>query len=333
MENFDNLRRSRERALNHVEKPKRPRKAQPDHEAAITATVLLEDEPKCVEFTGFGRNGLLQLFGLLGYSVEPRSNFGTGRKANLSSADRICLVLVRLRTAPKVSILSALFGISKPNVSVTFTNSIREFSSIADGLLKRTFTAYLSDPRRAIFNTEPRTCVAIDCTFFVHPPPSNLSFEQQKNYFSVKHGNYGWKALAAVSAEGKAIFFSRLYPGAVHDITVAKDDEVIRRLQELYFATGLPLLADKGFVGLDASVPCLVPSRRRSANDISLEEEEISLSIARERVVVENYFGRLKELWPFIKKAPRTPIDSLEETLRFSVYLTNFHIGHHPLRA
>ena len=52
---------------------------------------------------------------------------------------------------------------------------------------------------RLFFDDFDKCIGGLNCTFIKHPPPKKLSFNQQKSWFSVKHGAYGIKFLIVVN--------------------------------------------------------------------------------------------------------------------------------------
>ena len=117
-----------------------------------------------------------------------------------------------------------------------------------------------------------------------------------------------------------------MFLGAVSDIEIAKDDSSLATLSLI--ASKGNLLCDKGFIGLDAFVPSTCP-RRLHNGDI---EDAVDTDIISARVLIENYFGRLKHKFAFFCNPKRTPPDYLEKIFQTCVWFTNAHIRQNPLR-
>jgi hypothetical protein len=188
----------------------------------------------------------------------------------------------------------------------------------------------LCNPKVSVpFDFFPGCFFAIDCTFVRHPPPSGLSFQQMKRFYSVKHGAYGYKCLAVVISSGQCIFISDMYPAGVHDFTICTDQKVLPKIQEICGSSFV--LCDKGFSGIHVHLRAIIPTRGRPSES-SLAETEHNLKIAKSRVLVENFFGRLKVVWSVFLGNSNIHIQHLNERFQLAVYLTNYHIQLNPLR-
>ena len=169
--------------------------------------------------------------------------------------------------------------------------------------------------------------VAIDVSFVEKAPPAKLSFEEKKDFWSAKHKAYGYKILCAVDRGGRCVFASNLFPGSVHDLEIARDEKTLPSLKKLIELHGGKLLADKGFIGLDASVATVTPTRQNQD-----EIEGLNLEIASQRVIIENFFGRMKHLFLILDHLYRTPVEYLEQMIIVLIWLTNEHVKIKPLR-
>ncbi|KAE8965604.1 hypothetical protein PR001_g28675, partial [Phytophthora rubi] len=56
------------------------------------------------------------------------------------------------------------------------------------------------------------------------------------------------------------------------------------------------LLADKGYQGLSSHFRAITPNKKQPGETLSIEQLEENDRIAHDRVLVENYFGRLTSL-------------------------------------
>ena len=234
------------------------------------------------------------------------------------------LFLYRTRSAASPKVLSDVFGVSKPIISRTFLESINPLASFAhEKILQEDIVGEF-----CIESTDEICILAIDVTFLVKAPPATLSFEEKKQYWSPKHYNYGYKFLCAVDSRGVCVHISKMFPGSVHDVQIARDPlthDFLSRVTKLYEAK---ILGDKGFIGLEATVPTLTPHRKNS----SYVQESMNDEIASKRVLVENNFCRLKTQFPILSKLGKTPVDFVENLFLTLVYLTNENIKKYPLR-
>ncbi|MFJ9174891.1 transposase family protein [Streptomyces sp. NPDC102360] len=79
----------------------------------------------------------------------------------------------------------------------------------------------------------------------------------RRNY-SGEHKRHGLHFLALTDEKGRLLWISAARPGATHDITAARRDDIVRHLRD----AGLGALADLGFIGLgkdtDSDDPVLI---------------------------------------------------------------------------
>ncbi len=65
---------------------------------------------------------------------------------------------------------------------------------------------------------------------------------------------------------------------------------------------------------------------------LTVEDEHWNASVASDRIIVENFFGRLTKLWGIISTKYRWMEEGYDDIFRLCVALTNFHVSFHPLR-
>ena len=65
---------------------------------------------------------------------------------------------------------------------------------------------------------------------------------------------------------------------------------------------------------------------------LSVDEEEGNKELSSDRVIVENFFGRLNGLWEVTSRKYRWAEEIYDPILHLCVALTNIHIFWHPLR-
>jgi len=180
------------------------------------------------------------------------------------------------------------------------------------------------------FDLFPNCYFALDTTFVSHPHPSGLSFEQAKEFFSVKHSQYGYKWLVLVNSSAEAIFFGNMFSGAVHDFSIAINESVLPHLQRICGQAGV--LCDKGFVGLEHYLNAIVPIRSQRSTPTLIMEQDHNLNIAKSRIVVENFFGRMKVLWTIFLGHFKIHVQHMDDLFHLAVYLTDIHIHRNPVR-
>ncbi|KAE8889088.1 hypothetical protein PF004_g3942 [Phytophthora fragariae] len=93
------------------------------------------------------------------------------------------------------------------------------------------------------------------------------------------------------------------------------------------------VLTEKGYQGLGADFRAIHPKRHQRMQPSSLEDMRQNDNISHDRVIVENYFGRLKTLWSVCADKWRWDEKSCDLFFRTCVALTNAHVRLRPLRA
>jgi hypothetical protein len=197
------------------------------------------------------------------------------------------------------------------------------------------------------FNHFPAARYAVDVTFQQANMPSG-SQQERASYYSAKHKLHGYKTEVSVIPTGLAINCSRHFKGCTADITIFRKNEdfhvaaVVKNPSDEDLNDDDPLrdeypgswaiLADKGYQGLADSNRAIIPKRRRPSTPLTPQEEDDNGDIASDRVVVENYFGRLCTLWSLCSDKFRWQEKNYELFFRACVALTNCHVRAHPLR-
>lgn len=159
-------------------------------------------------------------------------------------------------------------------------------------------------------------------------------------YYSGKHKFHCEKVQAFVSPTGLLIHFSKSFPGKVHDFKVFKNSGLLNLILaenancQKIFNENCTVLADSGYQGISNDVPGAVTPRKkqrnqeRTAGDIAFNK-----IITHRRIIVENWFGRLKVLWAIMFQCYRLKLSFYDDLWKFCAAITNFHIMHHPLRS
>ncbi|KAF0774831.1 hypothetical protein AaE_001469 [Aphanomyces astaci] len=184
---------------------------------------------------------------------------------------------------------------------------------------KLLYACFVSLPRMTtlrskdkVFTHYPYALYATDVKFQPAHRPSGR-FGEQKHYFSGKHKLYGFKIEASVSPEGLLVDMSPHEPGLVSDLTMfrsrldqhtqalAKDDydDTINDNGELFreHPTSWAVLVDKGYIGLAASARAIHPKKKPVSGTLDRFDMDRNKEVSSDRVVVENFFGRVCSLW------------------------------------
>ena len=93
------------------------------------------------------------------------------------------------------------------------------------------------------------------------------------------------------------------------------------------------VLADKGYQGLQELLRTIHPIRKPPRGVLSISDEAFNRNVSSDRIIVENFFGRLGSLWALFSTKWRWSNNLYDDFFQAGVALTNFHIKSHPLRA
>ncbi|ETV73524.1 hypothetical protein H257_11648 [Aphanomyces astaci] len=180
------------------------------------------------------------------------------------------------------------------------------------------------------------------------PIVQRVASEKEKLYFSGKHKFYGVKIEASVSPEGFLVDMSAHEPGSVSDITMFGDrhDVHLSALRKLENETKIndngglfqdipdsrAVLVDKGYVGLTGSTRAIHPKKRPVNGVLDRADLERNTNVSSDRVIVENFFGRVCLLWKVSYSTFVWGTKCYDVIQRLTFALTNFHLALMPLR-
>ncbi|KAH9113515.1 hypothetical protein AeMF1_012296 [Aphanomyces euteiches] len=196
------------------------------------------------------------------------------------------------------------------------------------------------------FKNFPYAKYATDVTFQQTPIPTG-SYVEKKLYFSGKHHLYGHKVEVSVLPNGFAINCSKFYKGSVSDKTIFDENlefhttSLIKRLVDRHVVdaaadaetTERAILLDKGYQGAQRDLRALIPTKKPSGGSITFDQLRENDRISSDRVIVENFFGRLKTLWALCSDSYRWSRKTYDVVFQTCVALTNAHVRFHPLRV
>jgi hypothetical protein len=183
----------------------------------------------------------------------------------------------------------------------------------------------------ACFN-HPEVVAAVDCTsVHIWQPRGDTSYWDAKNKIPAL------KILLAVSPDGLAVFvyIHELHTrGAQHDKTIFLRSGLLD-LVKLPGGEHAPMSFDRAWTGvqtLNGYPEAVVLLRATRGHPLTEAQRAFNDSVECERVVVENYFGRLKGVWKILRETYRGGIALLPAIARTCVALTNLLLHDAPLR-
>ena len=91
-------------------------------------------------------------------------------------------------------------------------------------------------------------------------------------------------------------------------------------------------LLDKGYKGLQKYGRFLTPKKKTAHRDLDLDNKKKNNKIENNRVIVKNFFGRMKTIWGATKLTFCFQDNLYAPYFKMCIALTNYHIGILPLR-
>ena len=189
---------------------------------------------------------------------------------------------------------------------------------------------------------------ATDVTLQQSNRPSG-NMQEGKVYFSGKQKLSGLKVEVSVLRNGLAIECTKHYPGSTADVEIfyqnvnfhvaalVKSDETKQLPDPGILVDEYPdhraVLMEKGYQGASEYVRAVMPRKKQPNRAMSLEDTTFNRRVSSDRIVVENYFGRMGQIWTVVSDKYRWSEGSYDSIFRTCLALTNMHVRKNPLRA
>ena len=197
------------------------------------------------------------------------------------------------------------------------------------------------------FKSNPTAYYALDVRFQPTNCPSSNHLES-KLFFSGRHHLYGLKTKVAVFSVGLAIHVSKASKGSVADKVIMMDHLEIHKeltskmthamtledtgLSREEYPVHWAIIANKGYQGAQENCRMILPNKKPRNGHLSLSQKLYNQKLSSDRIIVENFFGRLCNLWGLLQKKYRWSLDKYDLFNQLGVALTNFHILKNPLQ-
>ena len=280
--------------------------------------------------------------------IQSSWNVGSGRRNPTHPMDALLMTLTQLKQGRPYAHTARVFGCAADR----FRRLVETFVvGCADGFVDYFVTQpSMGDYRTsgAVFDHFPDAIEAIDVTF-QRSYARGEDYASKKLRWSGKHKGYGWKSEIAVGPDGKARYLSPPYPGSFHDMKIfkkhvdehlarlVKDDADARESDDMSVDDDddknmWAALLDKGYEGSHKYGRFLSPKKKTARRDLDSDDKKKNNRIENDRVIVENFFGRMKTIWGTTEQTFRFRDDLYAPYFKLCVALTNYHIGILPLR-
>lgn len=261
-----------------------------------------------------------------------------GRKPKLAHKDRLLLTLTWFRHNENFSKLAMQYRQSQSCIHLTIMKTI----DIILPVLTEKYIIPLKKGKQLEYGINipayPSVALILDCTIFNINRPCG-SFDESRLFYSNKHGRYCTKMEIGVLPNGSAAFYSQLYPGSKHDYSIFSMNLqkykrfILKETSEMSIDdedgnSEWSIMADKGYIGMQSHCRSIIPTRLSGRVNINPDNQEI----ARERIICENFFGRVKMSFKICRDRFRGDFELLNKVVPICLALTNLLIRDNPLR-
>ncbi len=222
-------------------------------------------------------------------------------------------------------------------------HSVIKMLTLIDAPLQSIFlkSASMKDLQAAqiSFKHHPEALLAGDCTFQRTYRPKGRHGESI-SYFSGKHWSYGVKVETLHLPNGYCCSISPHRPGSEHDFSlftqrVAQYNLLLTKRHDdpaMDSSGQWAILLDKGYKGAGNITRSILPHIKPKGRQLTSAQLEFNRKHAADRVIVEQFYGRLKLLWGSTSQVFRGDQEKHYDLMfRVCVCLTNYHISFSPL--
>lgn len=284
------------------------------------------DEEEFYNFTGFTIDEFGELFNLVEVVLSRPLR---GRKPKYSIKDQFLILLHYLRYYPRLEGLKTIFHLEPSTMENLL---IRNLQAICPKLVNEFITTQAQEYEIVADDDFPSCGYIVDATVQQINQPS-LEWEESSKYFSGKHSMYCLKSQVIVTLKGLAVHVATGYKGSIHDKAIF--DETIDDFYNsvICFHEGEPdqIMADKGYQ--DGHSQYIISPIKGSYYTLSPEDLQYNEKLSKIRIIVENFFGRLKCRYKIIGSKFRGAHTHYELIFKTCCALVNFEIlSGHPLR-
>ncbi|OWZ09797.1 hypothetical protein PHMEG_00017446 [Phytophthora megakarya] len=276
--------------------------------------------------TNFSSPELDALWALVESAVTIAWTQGRGRKPSVSGKDALFITLTVLKHFDTWHKHAIDFNMAVSTLEKIVHRVLQTIEPVSYSQLVERVKMSKQIQEGNTFSKYPHALYATDVKF---PPAYRPTgrFTEQKVYFSAKHKLYGFKIECSVAPPGVAVDVSDHAPGSRSDLTMMldrlsihrqmlkKEDDAVPELggEPSQFPQMWGVLVDKGYQGAGRVLRTIQPRKQPRGGTLDDEDIAHNKAISADRVLVENFFGRI--------------------VARLCTALTNYHVGLMPLRA
>ena len=252
-----------------------------------------------------------------------------GKKRRIGAMDRLLILLTYYKHYETIDSLAL-------HTKLPISTIHDAILSTAEAIRPILESKYISSPSPAELVAEakdmmfPADVLVVDSTFLPSQAPLG-TFPAAKEWFSVKHANYGIKYQTLHSRKGKVIALSNCYPAATHDLEIYKQEiDTISSLIDNKERYGV--MGDKGYTGANGFGNIKVNTPFKRSPRMTLDQQGHNRELARWRVICKNYYGRLKRRYNIAVALYRGDATTHRTHFTNLIALTNRSLDTEPFR-
>ena len=153
---------------------------------------------------------------------------------------------------------------------------------------------------------------------------------------------------ASVAYPGYCVALSSHYEGSVSDFTIFQDRREIHAKMLAKHSNELSIedngercetyqhswavLVDKGYQGAQTFCRTIQPKKKTRGSELNHEDIQRNKRVSSDRIIVENFFGRVNMLWKISASTFKWSLNSYDMISRITFALTNYHVSLMELR-
>lgn len=272
-------------------------------------------------YIGFSDEKFTLLFSLVEDALQKK---GRGRNRKISPQDSFVLLLHYLRCYPPIEQMGIAFNIKPATLQSIIHDTIR----ICHPILFNHFVVQLRNAQMPQFEAFPNASIIVDATVQPIGRPSG-SFKDAKQWYSDKHSMYCLKSQVIINRKGLALFICSGIRGSIHDFRLFKNTaaEIVLFIRSKGLSN-MEILADKGYIGSTEypEIVLITPHKCPKNGLLTPEQNSHNKKLAKVRVLVENYFGRIKNKFNIISVMFRGDNQTYDMFFETCCALANFDI-------
>lgn len=288
---------------------------------------LQKNEDRLRQFIGFQVDEFIQLYSAI---EDCLTRPVRGRKPKFTNLDQFLLFLHFLREYPTSETMKAVLSI-EPS---TFDGIVyRVLDAVGPKLIEEFITKPAQNTPLIVDEEFPACPYVVDATVQQINQPS-LDWNISSKYFSGKHNLYCLKSQVIVMINGLAMHIVSGIEGSVHDKKIFDEnlEDFKQKVVKFHENDPFNIIGDKGYQ--DSKMNFLTTPYKGKPPQLSSQQLLFNENLGKVRIIVENFFGRLKSRYNITGSKYRGSHERYALIFKVCCALVNFEIlNGHPLRS